>query len=171
MSSSLLSMMNGSTSCFTIAMSAVASRSRNFSKNNSLVSSRALNSLARTCRCLKSKGTLWRTYHSKSYQSRPLIRFFQDLKIRACNFPAYRLGRVMHRVWKEKGSISSFCSVLKPTGGSLSTSIFIFRFFPFAMTDCKCRCYPSRKQIQLCWSSSCPSWWWLFPCQVTLPLQ
>ena len=84
-----------------------------------------LNWNTRSARCAKSSGMLLRTYHSKSYQSRPFTRFFHARYTNACIFPANKSGRVKQRVMNEWGSRSSFCSVVNFKGGCVSTSIFI----------------------------------------------
>ena len=61
---------------FTCFISAEDGRSISFSLNNSGVISSLLNCLHLSVKCAKSSGTLWRTYHSKSCQSRPLTLFF-----------------------------------------------------------------------------------------------
>ena len=68
---------------------------------SSLVNSIPLNSFALSLRCAKSRGIRFLTYHSKSYQSRPFMRFFHWRKISACIFPAYRSLGIMHLVLKE----------------------------------------------------------------------
>lgn len=61
---------------FTCFISAEDGRSISFSLNNSGVISSLLNCLHLSAKCAKSSGALWRTYHSKSCQSRPLTLFF-----------------------------------------------------------------------------------------------
>ena len=126
MSSSFGLRTNGNTSSFTCLMSAVESRSISFSLNNSRVISSLLNCLHLSAKCVKSSRTLWRTYHSKSYQSRPLTLFFHARYTKAYILPANKSGRVKQRVMNECGCNNSFCSVLKFNGGQVSTSILIF---------------------------------------------
>ena len=117
---------NGNTSSFTCFISAEESRSISFSLNNSGVISSLLNCLHLSAKCAKSRGTLWRTYHSKSYQSRHLTMFLHVRYTRACILPANKSGKVKQRVINECGCNNSFCSVLKFNGGQVSTSILIF---------------------------------------------
>ena len=60
---------NGITSTFTCLMSADLNLCSKSAMNSSFDFSHPLNSLILSCRCLKSKGILFRMYHSKSYQS------------------------------------------------------------------------------------------------------
>ena len=126
---SLAFFINGSTSCFTIFISVVNNLSFKCSINSFLLISSPLNCLIRSCKCAKLSGTPFRTYHSKSYQSRPFTRFFHLRNSKACIFPANRSDKVRQRTMKEKGCSKSLSSVENSIGGFVSTSIFIFILF------------------------------------------
>lgn len=100
---SLVFFRNGITSAFTCLMSAELNLCSKSVMNSSCVFSQPLNSLILSCRCLKSRGILFRTYHSKSYQSRPFTLFFHARYTNACILSANKSASVKHLVMKERG--------------------------------------------------------------------
>lgn len=124
MSSSFGLRTKGNTSSFTCFISDVERRSMSFSLNNSGLISSLLNCLHRSAKWVKSSGTLWRTYHSKSYQSRPFTLFFHARYTNACILPANKSGSVKQRVINEYGWSNSFCSVLKFNGGQQDIKLY-----------------------------------------------
>lgn len=120
---------NGSTSATTIFISVEDRRYFNRSSNSSLLNSNPLNCLVRSCRCMKSSGIPFLTYHSKSYQSRPFTLCFQLRNSKACILPANKSDKVKQRTIKEKGCNNRRSSVLNFIGGLASTSILILMLF------------------------------------------
>lgn len=81
---------------------------------------------ARWSRCFRWTGMSRPIYHKKSYQSRPLGFLMRSRKRTACSFPAKRSGGVKVLIENGIGRKWGLASVANPSGGRVSTSIFIF---------------------------------------------